>query len=238
LFFSEYGPSLLAVKDVTLKRLYARNLAELLDVDIREIEQSVRTDQLANSAQGTHPANSASHAKPQPQAHSGATNPKVAVPAAESTSERRIFDLSKASRIELEFLNVILLKEVYLKEAIKADVVASLTNPGVKSLFVKIVELYGQMPSKFDNLTASLADEVKPVGAITRHLDEFYTSLNDEAATKLLRDCMNRIGENYKRNQIKELMLDLRVQGQISSQEQLEQIMNIQKSRRSKAKDS
>lgn len=214
----EFGPVLAQITDSRYRALYIRNFANMLDVDPRLVEQSVKRVVGQNS-----PAPVKS-----PQAV-----PKATPVPSNTALEPLVFDLTKAPNVEIELLNVILLKEVYLKEALSADIADQFSHPGVKLVFKRIAEVYGQMPSKFDSLSALLAGEVKPVEMITRHLSGTYTGLNEEAATKLLQDCIKRVKENFLRLKSKELVSSLRGAGPVNSQDQLEQIMNIHKSRKS-----
>lgn len=219
--------SLLAnAADPRLRRLYAQNVANLLDVEVRLVEQSIAKA----SGGGSAPSAIQRPSAPQPAQHA----PKAA---AVASSPGKI-DLAKVPRVELELLNVILMKEVYLKEALKAEVGAQLTHPGARRVFERVAEVYGQMPSKFDTLSALLTGEVSPADAITRHLSETYTGLGEDAATKLLQDCIKRVKENHLRLKSKELVKTLRGGGPVNSAEQLEQIMNVQKTRRSLNRDS
>ncbi len=218
-FLDDMAPILAAIPDSRLRRLYAQNLANLADVNIRLVEQSI----IKVSRSGASVANKPSHTVPK-------SHVEASVPAG--------FDLSRAPRPEVELLNVILLKEVYLNEAIAADMEQYFTHSGAKALFQRCVEVYRQMPSKFDNLSALLAGEVKPSEAITRHLSEQYTTLNDESAQRLLQDCMKSVKKLYLKAQSKELLSDIRGKGSALSTEKLEQIMNIHKNRRSLNRDS
>ena len=207
------------IQDTRLRRLYSENLANLVGVDIKLVEQSVSRAVAGMSHPGSaiRPV-SQETTKPVP------TAPK--------------FDLSKVPRVEGELLNVILMREVYLKEAIESGVVEQFTHLGCKAVFLRIAEVYGQLPNKFDTLSALLADEVRPVEAITRHLAELYTSLSDEAARKLLQDCIKRVKDNFERILSREKIATLRGSGDSNPTDQLEQIMNIQKNRRSLNRDS
>jgi len=212
----DFAPILAQIPDPRLKLLYTRNLADLIDVDIKLVDQSVRR---LTSAQPKAP-------------------PRASEPVQAQASEPTRFDLSKAPRVELEILNVMLIKDVYLQEALKADIADQLTDMGVRGVFKRLAEVYGLSLSKFDTLSALLADEVTPPDAIARHLSEPYISLNEEAATKLLQDCIKRIKQNFLRTKSKELASTLRGVGEAAQTEQLEQIMNIHKSRRSLNSDS
>lgn len=218
----ELGPVLAQTADPRYRTLYTRNLANMLDVDVRLVAQSV------NKTVG-------------PAAGVAKRPPPAVTPApakAEVASNPVLFDLKRAPNTEIELLNVILLKEVYLKEALKADLDEQFSHPGIKALFKRITEVYRQMPSKFDSLSALLASEVKPVETITRHLSGTYTGLSEEAATKLLQDCIKRVKQNYLRSKSKELVSSLRGAGPSNPTDQLEQIMNIHKNRRSLNRDS
>ena len=220
----ELAPILAALPDPRLRRLYAQNVSNLLDVEAALVGQS-----MARVTTGS--AGSPRHSAPAP---SPARAEKVAAPAPNSNK----IDLSKVPRAELELLNVILMKEVYLKEALAAEIAGQFSHPGARAVFQRISEEYGQMPSKFDILSALLAEEVKPAEAVTRHLSESYTSLPEEALSKLLQDCIKRVKENHLRSKSKELVSGLRGSDPTQSTQQLEQIMNVQRSRRSLNRES
>jgi hypothetical protein len=197
----------------------------MLSVDVRLVEQSVvAATSKATSAIPVAKSSQESQLLP-PQ-------PEAPVPAPVS------FDLTKVPRAELEILNVILSKEVYLKEALGADIADKFSHPGAQGVFRRIAEVYGQMPSKFDTLSALLAGEVKPVEMITRHLTDPYTSLDADGVHKLLQDCIKRVRETSLRLKSKELVSGLRAGDPAKSSEQLEQIMNVQKIRRSLNRES
>lgn len=216
----DFAPILAATNDLRYRSLYIRNFANMLDVDPRLVEQSVK--KALSSAATAAPRTPA----PQPVAEV----PKAKPPEA---SKAVVIDLKKAPNVEVELLNVILLKEVYLKEALAADIGEQFAHPGVKAVFKRIAEVYRQMPNKFDSLSALLADEVTPAEIITRHLSGTYTGLNEEAAHKLLQDCIKRVKQNYLRVKSKELVSSLRGTVSANPTDQLEQIMNIHKSRKS-----
>jgi len=213
----ELAPMLAGTKDARLKRLYAQNLANLLEVPIKIVEQSVMAS--AKSVGSIPQRRNVSEEKPPELA------PAVTPPAQ--------IDLTKAPRLEVELLNLILTKEVYLKEALASGVGLALAHAGTQRVWQRIVEVYGQMPSKFDTLTALLVGEVKPVELITKHLVEEYSNYSDETSSSLLQGCIKRIKEKALRLKSKELVSELRGTGTSAAVEQLEQFMNIQKNRRS-----
>jgi DNA primase len=229
----EFGAILAQITEPRLRRLYRQNLANLLDVNIRLIEQSELGASGPGSGRPSQPQAGRNRGVSSRGTEAVPSGPVLDQRLSPTDSEAPIIDLSKASRPELELLNVILMKEVYLKEALEADVGAALTHPGCIAVFQKIAEVYRQMPSKFDTLPALLADQVRPAETVTRHLSEPYSNLNDEAARRLLQDCIKRVKSNFLRSKSKELVKSLHGAGGNISSEQLEQIMNIQKNRRS-----
>jgi len=218
----EFAAILALIPDARLKQLYCENFANMIGVETKLVEQSVK------KATGGSPTVTG---VPKTASVPAPTPPPV-------PQEFTVLDLNKAPRAEVEILNLMLMKEVYLKEALKADVVDQFSHPGTKGVFLRIAEVYGQMPSKFDTLSALLADKVKPAEVITRFLAEPYTSLNHDAANKLLQDCIKRVKNDDLRSKSKALVSGLRGTGEANPTEQLEQIMNIQRDRRSLNRDS
>jgi hypothetical protein len=60
----------------------------------------------------------------------------------------------------------------------------------------------------------------------------------EEAAKKLLQDCIKRVKDKFLRLRHKEIVSTLRGAGATQSSDQLEQIMNINRNRRSLNRDS
>lgn len=212
----EFSTILAGAPDPRLRRMYGQNLANMLDVDLRMVEQSV-----ARAAAGVK-------AQPAPV--------PVAAPVAPSEGDK--IDLTKAPRPEIELLNLMLMNEVYLKEAMASGVGDDFSHPGCRAVFHRITDVYGQLPNKFDTLSALLADQVKPVEMITRHLASGLADLSDEDATRVLRDCIKRVKSKFLSSKSNELVKGLRGQGESVPSDQLEQIMNIHKNRRSLNRDS
>lgn len=221
----EFTPVLVAASDPRVRSLYIDGFANMLNINRGLVEQSVK-----RALSGA--PKPAMLAKPAPKPLT-----ETAPAAQETQTDPPQIDLNKAPRAELELLNVILMKEVYLKEALEADVVDKFAHPGTKQVFTRIAEVYRQMPSKFDTLSSLLAGEVKPVESITLHLSELFSGLGADGATKLVRDCIKRIKEKHFLMKSKELGSTLRA-GPANPSDQLEQIMNIHKNRRSLNRDS
>lgn len=206
----EFGPIIGLIPDQRLRRLYVENFANMIGVEPRLVEQSV---------------------KKTPQ--SAAPRPKPIERPAPAADDPTVYDLTKAPRAEVEILNLMLMKEVYLVEALREQVGVEFLHPGTQGVFAKIAEVYGLMPNKFDTLSALLVDRVKPVETITRYITEPYINLSGEAANKLLQDCIKRVKNDFLRSKSKALVSSLRGTGEANPSEQLEQIMNIQRNRRS-----
>ncbi|MGZ6479978.1 MAG: DNA primase [Bdellovibrionales bacterium] len=224
----EFAPILAMIPDERLRSLYCANFANMCGVDLKLVEQSVKR------------AGSGNPAPPRPIPVSRVEAPVEGASTQTPDFQPRpaIIELIKVPRAEVEILNLMLMKEVYLKETLSANVGEHFAHSGAKTLFNKIAEEYGQMPSKFDTLSASLADKVKPIETITRFITEPYASLSNEAANKLLQDCIKRVKSDALRLKHKALVSGLSRTGEANPSEQLEQIMNIHKDRRSLNRDS
>lgn len=218
----QIAPILAKAADPRLRSLYTDNLSRMMDVSVALIGQSVN-------------AFLAGHAAPQPRPQAPVPAPAPAVQPAPAPAK---IDLKGLPKAELELLNVILMKEVYLKGAIESGVMDLFSHPGAKLASKRIMEVYRLMPNKFDNLSALLAGEVQPPEVVTRHLSEPYRSLTNENAAKLLQDCIKRVKEKDLRLKSKELVSNLRGSNPANSSEQLEQIMNIHRDRRSLNRNS
>jgi len=233
----QLAPVLSKAQDERIRSLYIDNIALMIDLDRKLIEQSV-----ISSAAGQLP-------KTVPQTQGGLRGSLQAqrVPAIPPGSGERPptqsppadkIDLSKLPRVEGEILNVILLKEVYLKTALESGALEQMSHPGARAVAARIAEVYRLMPNKFDTLSALLAGEVQPSEAVTRHLSEPYRSLQPDSAAKLLQDCIKRVKQNFLKTKSRELVSNLRGSNPADSAEQLEQLVNIHKDRWSLNRDT
>ncbi|MGE4132019.1 MAG: DNA primase [Bdellovibrionales bacterium] len=221
-FLDEVGPILESVADSRLKSLYLESLSRLIDVSPALIARSItrQEPQVRERDSG------------------GSEGRSPGLEAAQPPSAPDKINLKGLPRQELELLNVILMKEVYLKEALASGVLEQFSHSGGRQLGLRIAEVYGRMPNKFDSLSALLAGEVEPSQAVTMHLAAPYRDLPDEAALRLLKDCIRRVKEFYLRGKSRELVTGLKATDSSQALEQLEQIMNIQRNRRSLSRDS
>ncbi len=224
----QIAPILARAADPRIRSLYIDNLANTMDVAVSLIEQSVNS---VGAESVNRPAQNQ-------VSDSRYRKSDIGVKTASASPSTVTIDLRGIARVEAEILNVILTKEVYLKTALASGVFDQIRHPGAQAVFKRIAEVYRLMPNKFDTLSALLAGEVHPSEAVTRHLSDPYRTLTDEAAVKLLQDCIKRVKENSLKIKSKELVSNLRGSNPSDSAEQLEQIMNVHKDRRSLNRDS
>lgn len=212
-------PLLLAVQDQRLRRLYVEELSVRIQMDIAVIEKSLRDGRAAASASmGTSGINSGAAA-------SARTTPMQTTPA------KKIL-LNKIPRLELEFLNVLLISDVFMKEVEASEMVNWLEHPGAKELLTIMLTEYRQNPNGFANLGASLIEQVEPRESLTLMMREPMKSLGKEGAQKLFKDCVKRLNENYLKSESRRLALEIRGSLDPDKLKKLEQIMNIQRERK------
>lgn len=210
------APILKVTADTRLRDLYQRELAERL---------SVPAGWLYKALQGTGGA-----AKPAPAAASVVPKMPPAEPQTGVASSK--IRIEKAPRAELDLLNLALQNEDYLREIQGLQVVDQMQNAGVRESFCLLFELYGQMPNEFDKLNVLLLERVEPAHLITLHLEKPMVDMTPEGASKLIKDCAKKIRDVSLRQQHKQLASSLRADGGTIAVEKLEQIVNIQRSRK------
>lgn len=221
------APILDMVESPSLKSLYVESLAYALNVDKSVIPVNIKSV-------------SSSRSQGRPLFSRGRGSAMRAEAPANSRPESSIL-VEKASRVEIELLNVSLLKSVYLDEVLKTAVFDQMESEGIKMIFKELERLYRQDPERFDTLPSLLASKVEPGETVTLHLTGPFQSLTDEAARKLIQDCIKRIREKFLRSQSRALLNNLKGSQGLDQQEKLEQLMNIQRDRqenRQENKDS
>lgn len=150
---------------------------------------------------------------------------------------RDLIKVEKPPRPELELLNIALMREEYFNLIWDSAIVDRFTCESLREIFYRAEELYRQMPSKFDSLTALLVAEVEPSKTVTLHMERPLSELQSGGAKKLITDCTRKIREAYLRSKTKELTAHLRGQTSSEQLQKLEQIMNIQRDRISLKRD-
>jgi DNA primase len=210
-----------ACSDRRLKELYIQEVAQRLGVENDWVLRAV-------SAGKPH----------EPNRLIGVSKEKETAPAPTPAAQDQKIKVLKPPPAELQLLNVALMKEKYFQIVIQNGVVESLLHEGIRDVFARANQLYGQMPNKFDSLSALLVTEVDPPETVSLHLQSPLADLSEEGAEKLLNDCSRRIREAFLRAQSKQLRANLRGQAPEAQLEKLEQIMNIHRSRHSLNKES
>lgn len=214
----EIIPLLLNIADLRLRDIYSQWLCDLFGT-----EKQWAKNQLLKAFRG--------HQAPKP-----AVSEKVSesMQPIENIDEfRPPIVLVNPPRVELELLNVALIKPEYFEAVVLANIFSELESQSIREIFLRAQDLYRQMPNKFDSLTALLASEVKPPSAVTLHLAKPLSELQPGGAQKLIADCIRKIRGNQLRVKSRELAAHLKGQSPTAQLEKLEQIMNIHRDRHS-----
>ncbi len=216
-------PVLEATENPSLRELYIESLAYILNVDkaVIPVERPSSSRNQPNWRSRTHGRNTASRS-------SNAGRPARSRP---ENPHSEVISLKNASRAEIDLLNVSLLKSVYLEEVLNSQVREWFESEGIKMVFERVERLYRQDPSKFDSLSSLLLSKVEPGESVTLHLTAPFQALTDEAAGKVIQDCIKRIREKFLRSQSRALLNNLKGSQGLEQREKLEQLMNIQRHR-------
>lgn len=216
-----------ACADSRLRELYVQEVAMRLGADPGWVLRSVEAKRPHEPAR-TVGVSEQKRALAQAAAGKTATGPQP-----EATMK-----VVKPPRAELYLLNVALMKDKYFQMVMDSGVTEALSHEGIRQVFARTVQLYGQMPNKFDSLTALLVSEVTPPETVSLYLQPPLADLSEEGAVKLLADCSRKIRETFLKFQTRQLRADMRGQDTEGQLEKLEQIMNIHRSRHSLNKES
>jgi len=221
------APILKVTADMRLRDLYQRELAERLSVPAGWLYKALQS---GGGGAGNRTAAPEGHVKVAPAAAPEVSKPDVAAP--QTGVQRSKIRIEKAPRAELDLLNLSLQNEDYLREIQGLQVVDQMQNAGVRESLCLLFELYGQMPNEFDKLNVLLLERVEPAHLITLHLEKPMVDMTPEGAGKLIKDCAKKIRDVSLRQQHKQLASSIRADGGTIAVEKLEQIVNIQRSRK------
>lgn len=225
LILDKVSPVFLKIGDARLKRLYADELANRLNVTLDFLRQALS----GRGSKGSLP--------PAPPEFEASKSVKNVSFEDKSEGQAKNIKVLGAPKTELFLLNLSLLDESLFKIALESKVEDSVTHQGIREVFVRAAEIYGQMPNNFGKLTALLVDEVEPSEVITLHLSDELTDLAENERRKIFFDCKNRVLDKFLRLESKRLTSTLNVGSEAEKKEKLEQIMNIQRDRRNLAKE-
>lgn len=211
------------IPDLRLRDLYLAEAAQKMSVTLPWLRQAVGLQSSGPVYSQNRPAMTRSMS-PSAQAN---LNPADAV---SPSVEGGKISLKGASRAEVLALGLLLKSRANFALFMSENLIENISHEGVKKILEKATVVYRQDLDKFDKLTSLLVSyvdhpeylfQVSPATGTDPGFDE-------EAETKLLRDCFKRVRENFLREQVRQLTKDLKSE---PSSEKLEQIMNIQRNR-------
>lgn len=213
-------PVLLSIPDRRLQQLYTQMTAQWLSVGQDWVAQALKEGRAA---------------MPEPRPNSGNEDKKHElfqdVKTSELTWVETQITLKGAAKAEIELINVALLNERYFKWVLEMKASEEVLHEGVRQVLQIMTDRYGQMPNKFDSLTAYLQTRVEPHEYVARHLKKPLSDLDPEGAKKLIQDCIKRLKADRLRQKQRELAHKLQSTQGFGSPEELEQIMNIHRDR-------
>ncbi|MCB0419405.1 MAG: DNA primase [Bdellovibrionales bacterium] len=225
LILDKLAPVFHKIADARLKRLYANEIASRLGVTLDFLRQALA----GNKGKSSYPPD---------LAQTGAAKSVNESDNSEKKPEQvKKIKVLGAPKTELFLLNLSLQNEQLFINAMESPVKESLGHQGIKELFLRAIEIYGQMPNNFGKLTALLVSEVDPPEVVTLHLSKELSELSEEDRQKTFLDCKYRILDKHLRLESKRLSQSLSVGSEEERKDKLEQIMNIQRDRRNLARD-
>ncbi len=224
------APILKVTVDTRLRELYQRELAERLAVPPGWLHKALQGTNGGGAGIRTSEPLQAQIAKSAPVAVSVASAPEAKTPQTGAPPAK--IRIEKAPRAELELLNLAIKNEEHLKEIWGLQIVDQMQNAGVRETFCLLFELYGQMPNEFDKLNVLLLERVEPTHLLMLHLEKPLVDMTPEGASKLIKDCAKKIRDVSLRKQHQVLASSLRADGGTIASGKLEQIVNIQRSRK------
>ena len=209
---SEY---LLAVRDPRLRDLYVSEIAQKIGVQASWVIKHLQnSSQRANRAENRH------------------TDQQITAQMPKDVIEIGVkIDLTGASKAELFLLNISLINENRFKTIWSAQVIDQLEHSGVKEMFHQAESHYRQMPNEFAKLSAYLMTLTETPKFLGLHMGEPIVTLDEQGLDKLMNDSICQVKERHLRNQSRQLTANLKTIPTEQREEQLEQIMNIQKSK-------
>ncbi|WP_415061277.1 DNA primase [Bdellovibrio sp.] len=211
------------VPDQRLRDLYLAEAAQKMSVTLPWLRQAVGLQSSGPVYSQNRPA--MSRTMPQGPAANQKPPEEVSQP-----SEGGKISLKGASKAEILLLGLVLKSRANFEQFSNEKLIESVAHEGVKKILEKATDVYRQDLNKFDKLTSLLVSYVDQPEYLFQvgPTPEADPGFDEEAETKLLRDCFKRVRENFLREQAKQLARDLKNE---PSSEKLEQIMNIQRNR-------
>jgi DNA primase len=205
-------PILQCLKDQRLQRFYMEELANRTGIDLNMIERSLRT------GVKIRPAEIQAITPPPPQAV--------------KAKEGARFRLSGAPKAELFLLNLALIEPGRLRTIWESEIVGEMSHPGVQEALVLGHQFCGQNPNEFDKLTAYLMSQTETPSELGLHLGEPFISMGVEELNRMQADCIEQIRGRFKKTKLREIAARMRSQPASEQLKELEQIVNMQKVKR------
>lgn len=205
------------IPDPRLYDLYLVEAARKLSVDPRWLKQalvvdkkSLKTPEISNEK--APPIHRELGAKTSYVEGESAPAPRILLKDAPLV-ERKLLGLTLKSRANLESLR-------------NENFIEKISHEGVRKVIEKAFDVYRQSPDKFDKLVSHLMTEVDEPRYLFSEEQESRFDFDEETETKFLRDTVKRVKENFFRDQLKKLAVELKLN---PSSEKMEMIMNLQR---------
>lgn len=234
-------PVLIAVKDKRLRDLYMEELARQLGVPLNWLKEALNASHKASASgaqlQNMRFNNTQGGSSAPIRENSVMMNnvPTSGVTFAKSNSEGDTLSvdvdsrlsLKGASKAEVLLLNLALKSRANIEDIMREQISRQVLHPSVRQLLEKTEETYRQGPDKFDRLLSLFVSQInEPQYLFLKDARNNFSNEFDEASeNKLLRDCYQRVREEFFRHQTKKLSAE-----QLDD-EKLKQLMELQKER-------
>lgn len=213
-------PLLAALKEVSLKELYLKELSSRLGVDQNWMRRAI-----AEVKPSIFPANVPRSAVPVTNAPAGQ---RIGTPVAAKPVETDKISLQGAPKWELLILAMAMNpKSTLWDQILQAEERELLSHPGVRQVFERAMSLTGQSGLPSDNLFVLITNEILNPDLLTVLIKDLPSG-DQEGEARLLTDCFRKVRIHDLDLRIKKLAQELK---QDTTQEKWEQLASLQKDR-------
>lgn len=224
--FDQFVEYLVACSDRRLKELYIRELADRMGVETGWIYRGLQALK-ANEPNRTGTVSTSQEDQKSLRPDSMERPEKI-----------EKIKVVKPPRAELYLLNLALMREKFFHLIKARELDKKWVNEGIRQVWGLMEQLSGQLPNKFDSLTAMVIHHVEPQEVVSLHLQPILSNLSAEGAQQLFEDCARKQSEAFLKAQAKVIRANLKGQDKQEQLEKLEQIMNIHRNRHSLKKEN
>ena len=151
-------------------------------------------------------------------------NPTHAKAVPDDSFEKSEIELKKASHLEKMLLSLAIKSRANFEIFLNSKVESALADEGIRSVFKIAVELYRQVPEKFDKLLSLLVAKVDQPEILFFNDKELVSEEDFEKETQLLKDCITRAKEVGLKDQLKKLALEMKDQPQADTVEKMKRL--------------